>query len=318
MPTSADSPQQNLLLTEADEIALPISAPPPPRSSELAARMEKIEWDLVRRVGEKRDFSKSVGKIIRSAVDYVIDAPTLYRYDVKELDPDEKTAIGKRIERLLRFEFGLPKGRKLDVQLADEDVDIKTTMGKNWMFSRSSHGHMNLLLAYDESKATYKLGLAYVLEDHLGASNRDQKKSMTAEHRENIHWILKEEKYPPNFLAHLPKPALEKIISGKTGAKRVQELLRLVNRTPIPRHVICSVANQKDPLKRIRSNGGARDILWSEGILVLSGAYADDKKISEHTLNVLLADDETLTLSSDNDHVTSELVELYRATHKLP
>jgi hypothetical protein len=313
---STDEVQQRLF-AEAAVIELPVAAPPPPQDSEIAERMEKIKWDLVLRVGDEKQFAKRVGQLIREAVDYVVDAPTLFRYSVDELDPDEKTAIGKRIERLLRFRFKLPKGKKLDIQLGGEEVDIKTTMRNNWMFSKSSHGHINLLIAYDESQATYKLGLAYVLEHQLGAHNRDQKQSLSAEHRENIYWIFKDEPYPPNFLARLPYEVLARIVAPRTGMKRVLQLLRSATGNPIPRHVICSVANQKDPLRRTRSNGGARDVLWQEGIMVLSGTYECDRNIAAEVTSTALRDDETLTLSTADPRVRGGLLESYKVAHQL-
>lgn len=313
---STDEVQQTLF-EEGANIELPVTAAPPPEDSEIAERMQKIKWDLILRVGDEKQFAVRVGQLIREAVDYVVDAPTLFRYSVEDLDPDEKTAIGKRIERLLRFQFDLPKGKNLDIQLGGEDVDIKTTMRKNWMFSTSSHGHINLLIAYDENLATFKLGLAYVLEHQLGAHNRDRKQSLSAEHRENIYWILKDEPYPPNFLARLPDDVLSKIVAPKTGMKRVLQLLRSATGSPIPRHVICSVANQKDPLRRTRSNGGARDILWQEGILVLSGTYECDRNIAEKVIGAVLRDDETLTLSTTDPRVKEELLESYKISHQL-
>lgn len=309
--------KQELLDFLEGELDVPLEEPPPHPDSEIAKRMQRIQWDLTSRVGNSEKFSEQLGHIIRSAIDYVIDAPTLHRYSIQEIDPDEKTAIGKRIERLMKYEFNLPKGTILDVVLANEEVDIKTTMGKNWMFSKSSHGKINLLIAYDESKATYRLGLAYVEEDQLGAQNRDRKQSLTAEHKANIFWIFKDIPYPPNFLAGLPKDHFKKIISHKTGMKRVIELLRLTNRKAIPRHVICSVANQKDPMRRIRSNGGARDLLWEEGILVLSGAYECDRHVAKNSTRIMLEDDEMLTIHLEDHSLTEDLCDYYRKEHNL-
>lgn len=309
--------QHELALIVESEIPMPIIAPPPPKESELEERMQRVKWDLISRVGTIEDFSKKVGNIIRDAIDYVIDAPTLYRYSIDELEPDEKTAIGKRIERLLRFNLDIPKGNKLDVYLGNEDVDIKTTMGRNWMFSKSSHGHINLLFAYNESSAKFRVGLAYVLASHLGAENRDKKQSLTSQHKEHIYWILKDEPYAHNFLARQPKPVLEKIISQKTGAKRVLQLLRLANGIPIPRHVICSVANQKDPLRRTRSNGGARDTLWTEGFLVLSGSYDCDRRVAKQAIGIDLADDEMLSFSTCDARLNPQLICSYKSAHQL-
>lgn len=292
---------------------LPLDAEPP--DEEVTHRMQKVQWDLISKVGNMEAFLKQLGQLIRSAIDYVIDAPTLQRYAISEIDPDEKTAIGKRIERLMKYEFDLVTGNRLDVVLGGEDVDIKTTMGKNWMFSKSSHNHLNLLIAYDETKAVFQLGLAYVKVEQLGAHNRDRKQSL--KDKESIYWIIRDQPYPPNFMARLPKEIFQKIISQKTGMKRVVELLRRVNCVAIPRHVICSVANQKDPMRRIRSNGGARDLLWDEGIIVLSGAYECDRHVSRSAIGVELLDDEMMTIPVTDARISSELKDAYSHAHQL-
>lgn len=316
MPAPLEVQHELALLVES-EIPMSIVEAEPVADAGIAARMQNVRKELMRHVGGEQHFAKRTGDIIRSAVDYVIDAPTLFRYSVADLEPDEKTAVGKRIERLLRFNFKIPRGKKLDIYLAGEDVDIKTTMGKNWMFSKSSHDRINLLFAYDESKATFSVGLAYVLEDHLNAPNRDQKRSLSSEHRSNISWILKDASYQPNFLGMLPKSDLDKIVSPKSGLQRVVNLLRLSTGVVIPRHVICSVANQKDPMKRIRSNGGARDLLWDESILVLSGTYDGDKRIAQEALGIHLGNDETLSVHSQDPRMSVQLVEAYKKGHQL-
>lgn len=283
----------------------------------LEERKARITSDLYGRAGTRDNFLAILGKIIRDSIDYVIDSPTLFRYGIDELEPDEKTAIGKRIERMLRFVFMIPKGKKLDVWLGGEDVDIKTTMGKNWMFSRSSHDRLNLLIAYNEKSAVYRIGLVYVLPEQLGAANRDQKQSLTAAHRESISWLALEYPYPPNFLKFLPEETFKKITMYSHGMRRVLALLRLVQNVAIPRHAICSVANQKDPMRRIRSNGGARDLLWKEGILVLSGNYDVDKDIAFHTKGVTLNDEETMTILRASIKTLPRLEENYMKWHKL-
>ena len=57
----------------------------------------------------------------------------------------------------------------------------------------------------------------------------------------------------------------------------MRRLFRRLNGAVIPRHVIEAVGRQKDSLKRIRKNGGARDQLERELIAILSGAY--DQKV---------------------------------------
>lgn len=317
MATSS-SPQHELALLVESEIPLEIAGSPPPDDASIAARMALVKQDLFRHAGGEGSFAAKLGDILRAAVDYVIDAPTLSRYSVDELEPDEKTAAGKRIERLIRFHFKIQRGKKLDITLAGEDVDIKTTMGKNWMFSKSSHDRINLLIAYDEEAATFSVGLAFVREDQLNPiPNRDKKSTLSRRHKANISWILKDQPYKPNLLAHLPEAKLKKITSQKTGLSRVFELFRIVQGSAIPRHVICSVANQKDPMRRVRSNGGARDVLWAEQILVLSGTYKCDSEIANRALRISLQKDEMLALPCNDSRLTAAMVNSYCAAHNL-
>jgi len=46
-----------------------------------------------------------------------------------------------------------------------------------------------------------------------------------------------------------------------------------VQERPISRSHVLAIAPQKDAMKRLRKNGGARDSLASDGIAILSGQY---------------------------------------------
>lgn len=281
----------------------------------IAARMERIKQELLLKTGGLEKFREETGIIIRGAVDYVIDAPTLYRLSVNELEPDEKTSIGKRIERMLRFKFDIPRGKKLDIVLGGEDVDIKTTMTNKWMFSKSSWEHVNLLIAYDERQALFSAGLAYVLEEQLGAHNRDEKRTIKKEYYEKISWIVKDAPYPSNFLAALPDHIINQILPLRSANERVDALLALVQQTVIPRHAICSIANQQDPLKRLRRNGGARETLWRKGILVLSGTSRSDRAIAKSVLGHDLEKGEFASLSRTASSLTAEMLKGYMNEH---
>jgi hypothetical protein len=297
-------------------LELPTEAPTP--GSEIERKMKTVEVDLLLHAGGLHRFEAETAQIIREAVDYVIDAPTLARYSVDELEPDEKTAIGKRIERLLRVKFKIKRGEKLDISLGGEDVDIKTTMTNKWMFSKSSWEKVNLLIAYNERTAKFSVGLVYLMESHLGAENRDSKRTMRAGFYETIKWIVRDAAYPENFLARLDKRVLETITNKPSGQKRVSALLENVRGVIIPRHGVSSVANQHDPLKRIRANGGARTPLWKKGFLVLSGKSLADRGIAAKARNVDLKPDQLMSLHKDDNGISEEMLLSYMAEHKLP
>jgi hypothetical protein len=297
------------------ELALPLPSVVPMPGTEVEQRMKNIEADLLTKAGGSTSFKENVGQIIREAVDYVIDAPTLARYNISDLEPDEKTAIGKRIERLIRHRFKIQRGKSLDLSLAGEDVDIKTTMSNKWMFSTSSWGKVNLLIAYDEKKATFKAGLVFVRSEQLGAENRDTKRTLKSKFYEEISWIVQDEKYPNNFFSKIPTTILEKITSLRYGQHRINALFELVHGKVIPRHVIPSLANQQDALKRIRRNGGARTTLWKKGFLILSGTYTSDRDIAIAATNIALQRDEFISIRKDDASITPPILSSYCDAH---
>lgn len=299
-----------------EEFALEVPTKSGTIPDSVAARMATIRSDLLSKTGGLSAFTAAAGTIIRDAVDYVIDAPTLFRLSIDDLEPDEKTAIGKRIERMLRFKFSIPRGDKLDIILGGEDVDIKTTMTNKWMFSKSSWNHVNLLIAYDEGKARFKVGLAFVVEDQLGAENRDAKRTMRKPFYETITWIVENASYPPNFLASLPATVIKQVTSKKSPNERVTALFTLVQQTAIPRHAICSIANQQDSLKRLRRNGGARESLWEKGILVLSSTSKADKAIAQTAIGINLRTGEFASISKNHPSLTAGMLKSYMEKHE--
>jgi len=60
-------------------------------------------------------------------------------------------------------------------------------------------------------------------------------------------------------------------MGAKSPTKRVAALCRLFQNQPISRSHILALGHQKDGMKRLRKNGGARDALSKEGIAVLWG-----------------------------------------------
>ena len=176
---------------------------------------------------------------------------------------------------MLRALLSLPRGR-LDAVVLGHDVDIKHTMGNNWMIPGEALDSPCILVAADEDRAQCYLGLIVANLDYLTASaNRDAKKSVTADGFRNIHWIFSDHPYPPNFWSTVAPDAVERIFAGRSGNERVMSLFREVQGVPISRETVQGVARQKDFMRRIRSDGGGgtRDRLAREGILLLNQTY---------------------------------------------
>ena len=63
------------------------------------------------------------------------------------------------------------------------------------------------------------------------------------------------------------------------GTLRLAALFETVQKKPISRVIVQAIAQQDDYMKRIRRNGGARDVLAPKGIAVLWGVA--DKELVE-------------------------------------
>ena len=70
----------------------------------------------------------------------------------------------------------------------------------------------------------------------------------------------------------MPLKQRQAIMDAGGGTIRLAALFEAVQNKPISRVIVQAIAQQDDYMKRIRRNGGARDILAPKGIAILSGA----------------------------------------------
>jgi len=237
--------------------------------------LSAIGCEMIGRAGGEDALASKFSTMLRTCIDDVIMTPKTGRRSYEELEKTEKTYIGTRVEIDLRAMLNLKKG-KLDTVILGHDVDIKNTMGNNWMIPTEAVDQPCILVAADEARATCYLGLIVARLDYLTfGQNKDAKKSVSAQGFENILWLLREHPYPPNFWRTVPSDIINQIFSENTGNNRVMVLFREVQSIRITRDVIEAVAQQKDFMRRIRSDNGkgTRDRLAREGVLLLSGNY---------------------------------------------
>ena len=85
------------------------------------------------------------------------------------------------------------------------------------------------------------------------------------------------------FTAHRSRAIQEAIMvdleGPRRGQKRLDELFRRVPNRVIGRGVVATVAQQDDYMKRVRANGGSRQNLKPEGIVVL-GDYLGHRNLA--------------------------------------
>jgi hypothetical protein len=237
------------------------------------AEVSVVEHAILKAVGGSSKLATEVGSMLRKCIDVVIDTPVTSRCDYEDLDKTEKTYLGTRVERNLRSLLGFPKG-KLDLRIGTQDVDIKFTVGSNWMIPTEAVDQICILVAADEAQARCYFGLLKTRLVYLSASsNKDRKRSVSAAGFTHIRWLVGGHPYPANFWRGVPDAKRRAIFSARGGNARVIKLFEELPGVPINRSMVEGIAQQKDYMKRLRKNGGARDELMRRGILLLSGKY---------------------------------------------
>lgn len=227
---------------------------------------------ILRQAGGWEHFAHYLPHLIRRSIDEVIDTPRTNRFTLVDTEKTEKTYLGTKIEILLRSYLKLPKGKILDLSVDGTEVDIKNTMGINWSIPTEADGHPCLLVKEKEVTAKCSVGLIVIKNEYLNpGKNKDSKRTISAAGRNNIWWLLHDHPYPPNYWHSMPLAQRQAIMDAGQGTARLAAFFTAIQRRRISRLVIESIAQQYDPLKRVRRNGGARDLLAPQGIAILWG-----------------------------------------------
>ena len=210
--------------------------------------------------------------LFRTAIDEVIDAPRTNRFTLRVTEKTEKTYLGTKVEILIRNYLGFPKGTKLDLNINGVECDIKNTMQHNWSIPKENVGRPAMLIRLNEQTALCDVGIAILRDEYLNpGKNQDGKRGVNSKRFNDIWWLLKEHRYPANFWEVLPVETREQIMAAGKGTARVAKLFDLIRDKPISRTQVEAIAQQKDPMRRVRKSGGARDSLAPQGIAILSG-----------------------------------------------
>jgi hypothetical protein len=219
------------------------------------------------------DFQRRATSVIRKAVDNVLQGDRTRRYSIAQLTPEEKKYIGTQVEKGLKTEFFQDrKGQVSDTTVAGVEVDIKNTIGNNWMIPPEAVGRLCLLTQIDEESARFSVGLIRAHEEQLGKENQDKKRSFSKQGRESISWIVKDAVLPVSAFLTSAASTRDRVFEKASGQAGVAELFRQIQKAPIQRSDIEAVAAPKgkqiDVRARVRD---AKTKLLQEGLLVLRG-----------------------------------------------
>lgn len=237
--------------------------------------LNQIRNAILANCGGEKALAAALPNLIADAVDFVVDPVRTARTLISDLDNVEKTFIGLKIEHFLRDFLDFPKGIR-DLKIGDMDVDVKTTVRKTWMIPpetfRNSEPCLLILTATEDRYCS--MGLILAREDYLNAPNRDGKRSVKSDAFGDILWLVEREPLPESRWTEIDMVRFRELRKIRGGAKRAALFFRENQGLVIHRSIVQGLLfDQKDYMKRIRDNGGAKDILSPENIAILSGAY---------------------------------------------
>lgn len=230
-----------------------------------------LEADLLKSTGGQAMFEEKLRGFFRSAIDEVIDTARTGRFFFHQLEKTEKTYLGTKFEILLRDWLQVPRGVTLDLQIGGREVDVKSTTGRyGWMIPPEAINQLCILLAVNEADARCSVGLIRARPAYLnGGFNRDAKTTIAAAGRINIWWMARNFPYTPNFWSLIPDASRIEIMGLRGGTQRLALLFSRHQQLAVSRVQIIAIAQQDDPMRRVRRGGGARDKLAPRGIAIL-------------------------------------------------
>ncbi|MER6011716.1 NaeI family type II restriction endonuclease [Streptomyces bluensis] len=233
-------------------------------------------------------------RVLRDTIDQLLDGEHTGRFDWNDLHKTEKTHAGTLIEINLLREFGFASGEDLDYLIEGIEVDCKFSQKQyGWMIPPEALDEICLVVWADDRKGLWSAGLFRADRAKLTISgnvtkkgNRDGKFRLTKDHHALVSWLWHEAPLEENLLLHIDEETQAAILNAGAASKRspgqakVNELFRRVQGRRISRTVIRTLAQQKDYMKRVRYNGGARDKLREVGILIC-GDYPNHQAVAE-------------------------------------
>lgn len=223
------------------------------------------------------------GRVFRESFDQIYDGQHTGRFSVNQLSKTEAAHLGSIVEINIRREFKdiIEDGEAMDFAIEGHEVDCKYSKRPfGWMIPIEALGHYGMLCHANDEDATFRVGFLYLDEALLNqGGNRDRKRTVSKDGRQNIAWLHYDAPLPPNTLLQLGHSTRSRILSQRSGAARLNELFRSAREMIVPRGIIATVAQQKDYMKRIRYNGGSRSVLQEEGLIIL-GDYKRHQEIA--------------------------------------
>jgi hypothetical protein len=222
-------------------------------------------------IASQNDQGPGFGGVIRETFDQIYDGQRTGRWDPSQLNKTEKTHIGTLVQINLQKEFEIPDGAELDYNICGLEVDIKfsgTLYG--WMIPQEMYAkygpQLALVVSADDYASRWAAGVVRTEPRYLtvGEGNQDKKRSLSNEGRDRVLWV-RHGTLVANSLLHMDEESRTHILETTSGQEAINRLFRSQQGILINRATVLTVAQQDDPLKRVRD---ARIHLKPEGIVI--------------------------------------------------
>lgn len=238
---------------------------------------------------EQSDARERFRWALRDSMDELLDGQRTGRWCYQQLSKTEHSHLGTIVEINLTKEFAIRAGRDLDWRIRGIDVDCKFSKDLGgWeipmeMYLCAEHGdrsgnadHPAIVVWMDDDTSTWAVGIVRITDERLRfrrqggdrAYNRDNKRAIADATIPDIYWLWSglQKDLPTNLLLHLDPAVRSRILIGRSGQARVNNLFQEVTGRLVGRQTVLTVAQQEDAPKRARD---ARLALRPEGYIVL-------------------------------------------------
>lgn len=248
----------------------------PSQILEADPELALVEADLRERAGRSDStVTARFGRIVRQAIDEVVDGPRTGRWSTGQLGREEKAYIGTKVEIITRSELELEPSDRGDAVAVGVDFEIKWSGSGQWMIGPENFGRICLGYGLNPAGGAFSVGLFRARTELLRPGrNRDRKTSLLASAlASDVHWFVRGAPLPVNFVAELPDDIRSAVFAERSAQDRVRKLAELMPMVPIPRQAFSTVArNKADPMRRLRQDkskvavlGNMRLLSWKFG-----------------------------------------------------
>lgn len=220
-------------------------------------------------------------RAIDDAIKYVLDGARTGRFDLlsPEVDSDERSSVGTKLQYRVLNELGLYKEPPLDTRILEIPVELKATIRSNWMIPTEGQCEISILIQVDVAKRRHRAFLMRVHRIWLNeGANKDGKRGIAADALAQfslplIDWTP----LPAEPLTRLTAAQLAVVFAPRVGqTARLTSLFGFLPDTVIPRSSIETVCfGNKDPMRRARQAKDA--VLATSGLEVLVGTWVADR-----------------------------------------